>query len=686
MTKAEAKERIEKLKELIEKYRYSYHVLDKSIVSDEVNDSLKHELQALENQFPEFITPDSPTQRVGGKPLEKFQKVTHEKPMLSLVDAFSLAELKDWQERNRKIEPESATTQYFAELKIDGLAVSLIYENGEFVRGATRGDGKVGEDVTQNLKTIESIPLKVSSIKKQVSRLEIRGEVYMSTKTFEELNKQYQKENKLLLANPRNAAAGSIRQLDPKIAASRHLSFIAWDLITHTGSVQKNHSDDHRTLSALGFKTIKENRVCKNLDEVENFKNEIEKKRDQLPFGIDGTVVLIDDNSLRERLGVIGKAPRAMIAYKFAPEEATTVVEDIIVQVGRTGTLTPVAVLKPVLVAGSVVSRATLHNEDEIRKKDIRVGDTVVVHKAGDVIPEVASVIKELRKKASPEFRFPGKCPVCGSNVVRESGKAAYKCTNKNCYVVLRKRLEHFVSRASFDMAGLGPKIISKFIDEGLIKDAADLFKLTEGDIEHLERFAEKSAKNIVASIKTHKQIELPRFIYALGIANVGEQTAYDISEIVNQKSKLKSRNEKLKILKVSKLEDWQEIPDIGPVVARSIYDYFHDEKNIEFIDRLFLAGVTIANSQPLTDHGLPRRQAGKLQNKLIVFTGGLESMSRDEAKEIVRNHGGKTSESVSKKTNYVVVGSDAGEKLDQAQKLGIKILSEEEFLQLVNN
>lgn len=668
MEKDEAKNRIEKLKTLIEKYRYAYHVEDKSIVSDAVNDSLKHELQDLENQYPDLITADSPTQRVGGKPLDKFRKVTHDQPMLSLVDAFSMEELKDWQTRNGKL--SEIKGGYFAELKIDGLAMSLIYRDGNFILGATRGDGKIGEDVTQNLKTIQAIPLKLS----EPVSCEVRGEAYIPTKVFEKLNERYQKEGKATLANPRNAAAGSIRQLDSKIASERKLSFIAWDLI---GIDTVTHEQSHHRLSELGFKTIKENQFCKDLSDVEKFNKKVEDLRDKLPFGIDGAVVVVNNNQLRQSLGVVGKAPRGMIAYKFAPEEATTIVSDIIVQVGRMGTLTPVAVLKPVLIAGSTVSRATLHNEDEIRKKDIRVGDTVIVHKAGDVIPEVEKVLIELRPKNTREFQFPKSCPICGGKVSREEGKAAYKCLNKNCFTIELQRIGHFVGKKSFDMVGVGPKILNKFIDEGLIKDAADLFDLTEGDINHLERFADKSAQNIVNSIQTHKNIELPRFIYALGIPNVGEETAYDIANVASSKFKVQSSKEVLNILSKMKIEDWQEIPDIGPVVAKSIYDYFADKKNQEFIARLIKTGVKI-KFEPVTQK--------KLSGQRFVFTGGMETLSRDMAKQKVRDLGGDISESVSSNTNYVVAGSDYGDKYDKAKKLSVKIISEKEFLELIEN
>jgi len=549
MNKQETKNRIKKLRELIEKYRYAYHVLDKSLVSDAVNDSLKHELQELENQYPDLVTPDSPTQRVGGKPLEKFEKVIHERPMLSLTDAFSFDELKEWETRNSKITP--LRWNYFAELKIDGLAVSLIYENGIFVRGATRGDGRVGEDVTQNLKTIEAIPLRLNSKfeirnSKQIQnpkfklpkRIEVRGEAFMSIKTFEEINQEQEKKGQPKFANPRNAAAGSIRQLDPKITASRKLSFYAYDLVTDLG--QKTHQEAHEIMKLLGFPTNPHNQYCKNLDEVEKYHQKWATERQKLPYWTDGIVVVVNDLEILKKLGVVGKAPRGMIAYKFPPEEATTIVEDITVQVGRTGALTPVAVLKPVLVAGSTISRATLHNEDEIKRKDIRIGDTVVVRKAGDVIPEVASVLKDMRTGREKQFKMPKKCPVCGGPVIRPAGEAIARCINKNCFAQNFRRYQHFISKPAFDIAGVGPKILAKFIDEGLIKDPADLFTLKEGDIAPLERFAEKSARNIVESIQSHKKVSLGRFIYALGIRNVGEETAYDIAEFISNRLRRK--------------------------------------------------------------------------------------------------------------------------------------------------
>ena len=570
---------------------------------------------------------------------------------------------------------------YFCELKLDGLAVALTFENGLFVRGATRGDGKIGEDVTQNLKTIESIPLRLEAEKThssvhpfiRSSMIEIRGEVIMNKKTFLDLNKKYKKEGKALLKNPRNASAGSIRQLDPKISAERHLDFVAWDLL---GIDIKTHEQIHQILKQLGFKTILQNKLCKNLADIEKFKNKIEKIREKLPYQIDGIVVLVNDNKLREKLGVVGKAPRGMIAYKFAPEETTSIIEDVSFQVGRTGTITPVAILRPVLVAGSTVSRATLHNEDEMRKKDIKVGDTVIVHKAGDVIPEIARVIKEMRTGKERTPHFPKKCPACDGPVLREPGKAAYRCKNKKCFIIRRRSLEHFVSKSAFDMPGLGPKILNKFMDEGLIKDAANLFELKEGDIKPLERFAEKSAQNIIEAIQNKKEIELPRFIYALGIPNVGEQSAIDIAALLNSKFKMQTSKLMNFLPKIS-IEQWQQIKDIGPIVAKSIYDYFQDKHNQDFVKRLFSAGVKIKSQRQTT-------KDQRLSGRIFVFTGGLEKLTRDEAKDLVRAQGGDVSESVSKETAYVVAGIEPGSKYDKAKKLGVKILDEKEFLKII--
>jgi len=664
LTKEKAKQRIAQLRKEIDKIRYAYHVLDKQIVPDSVKDSLQHELQELEQRFPEFITPDSPTQRVGGKPLEKFEKVKHSIPMLSLNDAFSPEEMFAWEERIKKLAPEWKNHDYYAELKMDGLAVSLVYENGILKTGATRGDGTIGEDVTQNLKTIEAIPLQipVSTFKK----VEVRGEVFMSTKAFEELNKEQEKKNQPKFANPRNAAAGSIRQLDPKITALRKLSFYAYELVTECG--QKTHEQAHMILKNLGFPTNPFNQYCRNLNEVIQYHQRWISEREKLPYWTDGIVVVVNDLEALKKMGIVGKAPRGMIAFKFPPKETTTVVEDIIVQVGRTGTLTPVAILKPALVAGSIISRATLHNEDEIRKKDVRIKDTVVIRKAGDVIPEVVSVLKGMRTGKEKIFKMPKKCPVCRSPVVRKPGEAAIRCVNKKCFAQNFRRYLHFVSKSAFDIVGLGPKILEKFINEGLVRSPADLFSLKEGDITSLKRFAEKSAQNIITSIQSRKNISLARFLYALGIRNVGEKTAYDLAEHFGSLEKIKNAS----------LEEIGTVYDIGPVVAQSIYQFFRQKPNLQFIDSLLDAGIKIEE---------PRgKKKQPLRGLTFVFTGEMENLPRQKAQNLVRDLGGAVSESVSKKTSYVVVGANPGSKYAKAKALGIKLLSQRDFLNLLRN
>jgi DNA ligase (NAD+) len=549
MNKKQAKERIEKLKMLINDYRYKYHVLDAPEADDAVFDSLKNELEELERKFPEFVTPDSPTQRVGGEPLSKFEKVAHLEPMLSLNDAFGESEMDEWETRIKKLLPPETSPDYFCEMKMDGLAVSLIYEKGVLKRGATRGDGKTGEDVTQNIKTINSVPLRLSlpeakelekagfsgeEIKKifsavRAGRIEARGEAVITKKVFQELNKKLEKEEKPLLANPRNAAAGSIRQLDPKIAASRRLDFWLYAIVADLG--QKRHSREHELGKFLGFKTAKENKFCRDLDEVKKFHEFWSSKRDELPFECDGVVVMVDEVRFHKILGSVGKAPRYAVAYKFSPKEATTVIEDIILQIGRTGALTPVAVLRPVEIAGVVVSRASLHNFDEISRLDARVGDTVVVGRAGDVIPDIRRVIKELRTGKERVFMMPSKCPFCGGKTEKDKGGVFVRCVNKFCRSRQRRNLYYFASKAAFDIDGLGPKIIDALLDHGLINDAADLFDLKEGDIVPLERFAEKSALNLVSSINSKRKISLPRFLVSLGIPHVGEETSVALAE-----------------------------------------------------------------------------------------------------------------------------------------------------------
>ena len=707
LTEKEARVRIKKLRAEIDRIRYAYHVLDQSLVSDAVKDSLQHELAELEDQFPQLITADSPTQRVAGTPLKKFAKVSHAVPMLSLNDVFAHEELEEWERRLVKLvgDERLATAGYYTELKMDGLAVSLEYEDGVFVRGSTRGDGRIGEDVTANLRTVEAIPLRLSEeeavirakqlysgddkivpfVRRAVhGRLEVRGEVYMPIAVLEQINDEQVRRGLPKFVNPRNAAAGAIRQLDSRITASRRLSFSAYDIPTDVGQV--THEQSHQIAVALGFPANPANACQATLGDVEEYLTHWAKAREQLPYWTDGVVVVANDVRLIAELGVVGKAPRGMIAFKFAPEEATTVVEDILIQVGRTGALTPVAKLRPVFVGGTTVSRATLHNADEITRKDIRIGDTVVVRKAGDVIPEVKEALINLRPRATRPFSMPARCPVCNSPVAREmvggDEGAVTRCTNRDCFAQQLRRLQFFVSRSAFDITGLGPKILEQLIAENLVKTPADLFGLTEGDLAPLERFADTKARNVVEAIEARKIIELSRFIHALGIRNVGEETARDLALYIAQRAKIQTgrlaSKDFLSVVKNQTIEDWRGIADVGDVVADSIYSYFHDQKNLHQLDELFAAGVELRFEQSMS-----RNQ--KLAGQTFVLTGELATMTRDEAKAAVRALGGTASESVSKKTTYVVVGENPGSKYEAAQRLGISILTEETFQRLIS-
>ena len=686
MRKIEAKKRIEKLKKLINYHRYLYHVLDKQEISESALDSLKKELFDLEQQFPEFITPDSPTQRVGGKPLEKFEKVPHPKPMLSFNDAFSRKDLEDWLERISKLltEKESKKIDFYCELKIDGLAIELIYRDEILSVGATRGDGLIGENVTQNLKTIEAIPLRLRERKqvlqdlkkeklfhivrtiekKGLDKIIVRGEAFLSKKEFERVNKEREKSGLPKFANPRNMAAGSIRQLDPKITAERRLDSFAYDLISDLG--QKSHEEEHKILKILGFKTNPHNKFCKDLKEVLVFHRFWQKEREKLSYEIDGIVVQVNDNSIFEKLGVVGKAPRGAIAFKFPLKQATTVIQDIVTQVGRTGAITPVAILEPIEVGGVKITRATLHNEDEIKRLGVKIGDTVIVGRAGDVIPEVIKVLPELRTGQEKEFRFPKICPACGTKLIKPKDEAIWRCFNPRCFAQKRKYFYHFVSKGAFDIVGLGPKIIDQLLEEGLISDPADLFYLQEGDLIPLERFAEKSAKNLIEAIQERREIELARFIFALGIRNVGEQTAIDLAEHFENLEKLKNAS----------LEELQAVSDIGPIVAQSIYKWFRHKENLKFLEKLQKV-VKLKQKQP---------KSQKLKGKTFIFTGTLESMSRDQAKARVRSLGGKIASSVSSRVDFVIVGKNPGSKLAKAKKLGLPILSEPQFLKMLSS
>tara|TARA_Y100000310_G_scaffold85265_2_gene82127 strand:+ start:14557 stop:16560 length:2004 start_codon:yes stop_codon:yes gene_type:complete len=666
MKKEEVRQRIKKLKKVIFHHRYLYHVLDRQEISDAALDSLKQELYKLEEQYPEFITPDSPSQRVGGKPLEQFQKVKQKTPMLSIDDLFSEKELKDWQNYLKRLEPD-LSFEYFLEYKMDGFAVSLVYSNGILKVGATRGDGKIGEDVTQNLKTIESIPLRLnpknSLVKEKIKgMIEVRGEVYMDKKDFDKFNQERVKKNLAPYANPRNLAAGSIRQLDSKLASSRPLKFSAYDIITDLG--QRKHSQEHQILPDLGFKTDP-GEICHSLKEIVDFWRKSAKKRKSLPFQIDGVVISVNHNLTFKKLGVAGKSPRGIRAFKFIPKQATTKVLDIKVQIGRTGVITPIAQLEPVKVGGVTISRATLHNEDEIKRLGVKIGDTIIIERAGDVIPAVFKVLKDLRTGKEKEFKMPKKCSVCDTTLLRPKGEVAWRCPNLNCQAQRKESLYHFVSKKAFDIKGLGPKIIDKLMDENLISQASDLFELEEGDLIPLERFAEKSAKNSVSAIRESRKISLSRFIYALGIRHVGEETAIDLAQYF---SSLKNLN------KASK-ETLEALPDIGPEVSKSIYKWFQEKRNQELIDALLKAGVEILPS---------KRFSRKLIKKTFVITGTLKSLTRSEAQKKIRLLGGSPLTSLSLKTNYLVVGENPGSKLQKAKKLGVKIIDEKEFLRII--
>jgi len=652
---------MESLSKQINELRYKYHVLDDPTVTDEIYDSLTQELLALEDKYPQFRTADTPTQRVGGQALDKFTKVAHASRMLSLNDAFDRDQVRAWQQRMEKI-LEAKALEYFCEVKFDGLAISLRYDGGRLGIAATRGDGFTGEDVTNNMRTVQTVPLDVAD----KAPLEVRGEVVMTKKTWEELNRRQLSEDKPAYANTRNAAAGSIRQLDPKITASRRLTYYAYDIVTETGL--KTHADVHAKLRKLGFKTSgKLERTCKDLDEVFEFYDSILKQRDSLPFGIDGVVVSVNRVDYLKRLGVVGKAPRGMVAFKYPPEQVTTMVEDILVNVGRTGKLTPVASLRPVHVGGTTVSRATLHNQEEIRRKDIRIGDTVVIQRAGDVIPEVVSVLPKLRTGREKPFKMPKSCPVCGKPAERRAaGKdksVDWFCVNAKCPTKNLRAMEHFVT--AFEIYTVGPRVLERFKDEGLISDVVDLFHLKPEDIQSLERFGETSARNIVNSIQGARKITLSRFIYSLGITHVGEETAFDLAQRFGSVRKLMAASH----------DQIAAVPNIGGVVAGSAHSWFADKANRDTVQRLLDAGIRIENV---------KIKKTVLSGKSVVVTGTLDTMSREEAKEAVREAGGDWASSVSKNTDYVVIGSSPGSKADKAQALGVKMLDEAAFRKLL--
>lgn len=662
MEKKAAQLKIEKLRELINYHNYRYYVLDDPEVSDAEYDSLMKELEALEREYPDLITPDSPTQRVGGAVLNGFQAVTHAIPLLSLANAYSQEELDSFDRRVREL--LSSPPRYTAELKIDGLAISLLYRDGVFIRGATRGDGQTGEDITNNLRTIRSIPLKLRE--PLAGDLEVRGECYMDKRAFEQLNKAQEEKGEKLFANPRNAAAGSLRQLDPKVTSERQLNVFLYGLGYSDALPPDSHYETLQWLSSLGFRTNPETQVFDSIDGVKEFIQYWHEKRESLPYDIDGIVVKVDSRVQQELLGTTAKSPRWAVAYKFPAMQKTTKVEDIIVQVGRTGAVTPLAILEPVFIAGSTVSRASLHNEDYVKEKDIRIGDTVVIQKAGDIIPEVVRSVPELRDGSERVFQMPQSCPACGTRLVREAGEAVWRCDNSQCPAKLVEGLVYFASRDALDIEGMGPAVVQQLVDAGLVKNPADIFKLTKEQLLGLDRFGERSAAKLVASIEEAKGRGLARLLTALGILHVGTQTAASLAAYFGSMEKLVTATE----------DQLAQVPDIGPVVASSISAFFQNPKNIQLIEELKKLGVKMDE---------PKQSRGEaFSGKTFVVTGTLSQFSRKEAKDAIESLGGKTTESVSKNTDYLVVGEKPGSKLDKARELGISILDEQQFIDML--
>jgi DNA ligase (NAD+) len=664
----QAKNRIEKLRQEINIHNYRYYALDDPVVSDAEYDCLMRELETLEKEFPDLTTPDSPTQRVGAPPLDKFEEVRHSLPMLSLANAFEEEEVREFDARVKRFLKTEQDVEYCVELKMDGVAVELVYAEGRFTIGATRGDGFIGENVTQNLKTIRSIPLRliVPPGESTPDRLEVRGEVYLPSKPFEELNRQREKEGEPLFANPRNAAAGSLRQLDSTTTRRRPLDFFCYGIGQLVGDSFETHWDLLEGLNRWGFKVNPRRSRCRQIGEVVEFYRRIDQIREKLPYEIDGVVIKVNSLRLQETLGTIARSPRWALAFKFKPKQATTKIRNIIVQVGRTGALTPTALMDPVRVGGVEVSRATLHNQDEIDRKDVRIGDTVVIQRAGDVIPEVVQVVLEKRTGQEKKFRIPDLCPVCGSEVDKPEGEAVARCTGVACPAQLKETIIHFASRQAMNIEGLGEKILDQMVERGLIKDYADLYALSREKILGLERMGPKLAENILAAIEKSRKTTLDRLLYALGIRQVGESLAKLLAREFGSLEELAGTSE----------ERIESIPGVGPQKAGSISKFFQQKSNQRVLQKLRERGLEYPAQQ--------KAPKGKWENKIFVFSGALKTLSRSEAESQVEALGGKAASAVSKKTDYVVAGEDPGSKYEKARALGIKILSEEEFLELL--
>ena len=667
---------IEKLREEIRHHEYRYYVLDDPEITDAQFDAVMNELKQIEKEHPELVTPDSPTQRVGGKPREGFVKVAHSVAMLSLDNAYSEEELRNWERRVHELSGRKSV-EFVCELKLDGMSLALRYEGGKLVRGITRGDGTTGEDVTSNVRTVRSVPLSVAGEKLKKAGLpadfEVRGEMLMPIASFKRMNEEREKHGLSVFANPRNATAGTVRQLEPSITAQRRLDFFAYILISSTGegarasTIFDNQWDTLNALDAAGFKVNPRRALAKNFEEVWEFIGQWEEKRETLPYEIDGVVIKVNDVALQQQLGFTGKAPRWAIAYKYAARAGITLIEDILVQVGRTGKLTPVAALKPVPIGGTTVSRATLHNMDEIERLGVKIGDWVEVERGGDVIPKVTRVVEDRdHPRGHKSFHMPEKCPVCGGHVVRTEGEVDHRCVNQKCPAKLRETILHFASRGVMNIDGMGDALVTQLTERGLVKDVADIYRLTKANLLSLERMGDKSAQNVLNEIERSKQLPLERVIFGLGIRFVGERTAQFLAEHFGDMDSLMNAGE----------EELQQVEEVGPRIAKSIVEFFGEPKNRELVEELHAAGLTL--------RGKKKQRGTKLAGKTFVLTGTLASLTRDEAKKMIEDAGGKVTGSVSKKTDYVVAGTEAGSKLDKAKELGVAVIDEEQMRQLV--
>jgi len=664
------RERAEELRRQLSYHNYRYYVLDSPEISDAEYDQLLRELQDLEEQYPRLVTPDSPTRRVGAAPLDEFETVRHRVPMLSLGNAFDEDELRAFDERVKRHlnTSQEESVDYLADLKVDGLAVSLTYENGVLIQGATRGDGTTGEDITVNIRTVRAIPLRML-LDDPPALAEVRGEVYLDRREFERINKEREQNGEPLFANPRNAAAGSVRQLDSRITAGRRLDIIVYGVGALEGVAFEHHSQLLHYLEDAGFKASPQRSLCHGIDEAADYCRTWQEKHSELSYGADGVVLKVDSLALQRDLGQVSRSPRWAVAYKFPPEEQTTVVKDIVVSVGRTGALTPVAMMEPVVVSGSTVQMATLHNEDEVERKDVRVGDTVVIRKAGDVIPEVVSVVPSKRTGKERTFVMPETCPVCGADAIRPEGEAVRRCTGIACPAQVNGRIGHFFSRGALDAEGVGPKIIAQLTARDLVEDPGDMFFLGKEDLLKLDRMADKLAQNILDAIAGTKNPPLARLIYALGIRHVGDHVADVLAERFGSLDALATASE----------ERLAQTAEIGPVIAESVAVFFRQKQTKELLAKLKRAGVS-----PQVDQAAPSAES-PFAGKTVVFTGTL-GMPRSEAERIVKAQGGRAASSVSKKTDYVVVGESPGSKRDDAERLGIPVLREEEFRRMAGH